>query len=230
MAFTLQTLGRSSTNANEPVTTLADGTLSGCPRTYTYYSNDSQATIAAAGYFNSIFGSLSAGDRIEAYSATDGTTVTYNVSASSSTAVTASASNILVASGTITAAQFIGMYAAPIQLVAAPGANRVLIVNNAHLAIVYGTTQYTTGGAVIFQYTATANGAGTNTCATTIAAASVNGATANNFATLNGAAQGWGLSATLGNQGIYLSNATAAFAAGDSTFKYSIQYRIAPLA
>ncbi len=144
--------------------------------------------------------------------------------------VTAVSGN-LNASGTITTAQMLaGLYATPVQLIAAPGADKVIVVKNATLSIVYNSIQYANGGAVIFQYDSTVHGAGTNTCATTVAAASINGSTANNFQLLLGVAQAWGLNSALGNKGVYLSCATGEFTAGNSDLKYSIEYRVASLA
>ena len=234
MAFTIQNWGRASVSANEPLVTLASGTVVGSPSTYEYWTLDTQNTVATtANYFATVITDLSVGDRIAVYSSTDGTLVSYIVSTVTlpSTVSVLLSTATQIAQGTITNAQMLaGIYATPVQLIPAPGANRVIVVTNATISIVYATTQYQNGGAVILQYDNTVHGAGTNTCTGTLAAASVNGATANNFILLVGTTQAWGLNTALGNKGVFISCATGEFTNGDSPLKYSIQYRIASLA
>ena len=199
-----------------------------------YETADTQNTAATtANYFATVANDLAVGDTILVYSTTDGTWVTYGVLVivygATPTVTIGNLGGNLLAEGFLTPAQFDGMYAAPFQLIAAPGANRVIVVSNATLSIIWNSVQYTAGGAIRFQYANTVHGAGTNAMATTVAAADVNAATANNFQLLLGVAQAWGLNTALGNQGIFLSNDTAAFATGNSNIKYSISYRVANL-
>ena len=54
MAFNIQAFSRLSSNANNDVVTLQDGSLAGAPTMYSYISNtDNLATITAADYFAS---------------------------------------------------------------------------------------------------------------------------------------------------------------------------------
>src|SRR5690348_12922306 len=73
----------------------------------------------------------------------------------------------------MTAAQFNGMYAAPFQLIAAPGAGKMIVVQRAVLAMTFVAASYAAGGAVGLQYDSTVHGAGPLASAT-IAAATVN--------------------------------------------------------
>ncbi len=121
---------------------------------------------------------------------------------------------------TITAAQWLGMYAAPKLLLAAGGANTLHVVRNAMLEVDYGAAQFANGGVVAIQYDSTANGAGI-AASSTIAAATVNGWAADNIAYMSGA--GTGL-ATAVNKGLYMSNQTAAFITGDSVINCHLWY------
>lgn len=128
----------------------------------------------------------------------------------------------------LTAAQFKALYDTPIQVVAAPGANKAIIVTNAALMMAFGAAQYTAGGAIALQYDSTIHGAGTAASAT-IAAATVNGWAASSGIVVAGALASTGLT-TVANKGLYISNATADFATGDSTFKLTVNYYVVPTA
>ena len=225
MAFTLRNWGRSSTSGNEPIVTLADASIIGAPRSYTYYTTDTQAVASAANYFDSVIYDLSVGDTITVYSATELSNVTYTVTSVTTHVTVAAVNGLLLASGTLTAAQWLGMYAAPVVLIAAPGANKLIIVESMSLSLVYGTVQFANGGAVQIQYDSTVNAGGVLAQTATIAAATINGATANNSIKLLGALA-FNLNTAVANKGIYISNATGAFTAGDSTFRYSLLYRV----
>lgn len=56
MAFTLATFALDGSHANKNI-----------PRTHTYNTADTQATVNTAGYFNAIADQLEVGDRIEAW-------------------------------------------------------------------------------------------------------------------------------------------------------------------
>lgn len=126
---------------------------------------------------------------------------------------------------TISAAQFNGMYAAPKLLVAAGGANTLVVLKQAQLVMTYGSANYAAGGVAAIQWAATANGAGiiasnTYSAATFQAAAS----TAWNF---NPGVVPETL-ATVTNQGLYLSNITGAFTTGDSAMVMHLWYAVIP--
>lgn len=134
---------------------------------------------------------------------------------------------IQFASVAITAAQFNGMYAAPVLLVAAPGANKLIAVDSVELVMTYVSANYAAGGVVAAQYDSTVHGAGvlaTNSeaAADFFAAAS----TTFQFSRSSGNTVGALPFSTTVNKGLYLSNATGAFTTGDSTWVAKIYYRI----
>jgi hypothetical protein len=128
----------------------------------------------------------------------------------------------------ISAAEFNGMYAAPKQLIAAQGANTQIIVEQMALAMTFVSAQYAAGGVVAAQYDSTVNGAGVLATATE-AAADFTGAAASTTFRQN-ASVAVAPFATTVNKGIYLSNQTAAFTTGDSTFVAHVWYRVIPTA
>lgn len=120
----------------------------------------------------------------------------------------------------ITAAQWNGMYAAPREILPAPGANLLYVVSHAILEVDYGGAQFAAGGVTALQYAATINGGGIK-ASSTLAAATVNAWAADNIAFLNG--DGTGL-ATAVNKSICMSNATAAFTTGTSDINVHLWY------
>lgn len=123
----------------------------------------------------------------------------------------------------LTAAQWNGMYAAPVLLLNAPGANRLIYVNRLILAMKFVSAQYASGGAVAAQYESTVDGAGVAATAT-LAAATVNGLTASTVEVVAGASSI--VYAAAVNQPLYLSNATGAFTTGDSTWVATVNYSV----
>jgi hypothetical protein len=125
----------------------------------------------------------------------------------------------------ITAAQFNGAYAAPKLLIAAGGANTIVVLKQAQLLMTYVSANYAAGGVVAIQWSATANGAGT-IASNTYSAATFQAA----------ASTGWNFNpgvvpetfTAVANQGLYLSNITAAFTTGDSTFVMHLWYATIP--
>jgi hypothetical protein len=126
----------------------------------------------------------------------------------------------------ITAAEFNGMYAAPKLLIAAGGADTQIIVDQMVLAMTYGAAQFAAGGVVAAQYDSTVHGAGVLATATE-AAADFTGAAASTSFRQAGSLAVAPFSTSV-NKGIYLSNQTAAFTTGDSTFVAHVWYRVIP--
>lgn len=118
------------------------------------------------------------------------------------------------------------MYATPVQLIAAPGVGNAIIIDSITWNFTFGTTQYTLGGATQAQYGATVHGAGT-AASSSIAAATINAVAANTVITQTGVTLDTALS-LLDNQAIYMSNASQAFATGDSVATLAIRYHIIP--
>lgn len=138
---------------------------------------------------------------------------------------------VQVASVAITAAQFNGMYAAPKLLIAAPGANNLIIVDKIALIMTFVSAAYAAGGVVGFQYDATVHGAGV--AATNVEAAADFFAAASTTFQFNGVAGNTVAIApftTTVNKGLYLSNLTQPFTTGDGTWIAKIYYRIVAVA
>ncbi len=126
---------------------------------------------------------------------------------------------------TLSAAQILGMYATPVQLIAAQGAGKLILIDSILWDIAFVSAQYAAGGAIQAQYGNTIHGAGP-AASGSLAAASLNGVAASGFlgnasgsATLNAPA-------TVENTAVYLSNASAAFTTGDSTVTLYVRYRV----
>ena len=129
------------------------------------------------------------------------------------------------ASVAISAAAFNGMYAAPVQLVAAGGANTLLVMDKVLLAMTYNSAAYAAGGVAAVQYDDTVNGAGV-IASTTLAAASFQD-TASTVYTFNSGVVEYPF-ATCVNQGLFLSNITGAFTTGNSAMVAHVWYHTIP--
>lgn len=126
----------------------------------------------------------------------------------------------------LTAAQILGMYAAPVELIAAPGNGNLILIDSILWDIAYDSAQYAAGGAIQAQYGATVNGAGP-AASGSLAAATLNAVAANDFLSNAGSAGILNVSRTASlNTAVYLSNATAAFTTGNSPATLYIKYRI----
>lgn len=139
--------------------------------------------------------------------------------------------NLVYQAVAVSAAEFNGMYATPKQLIAAAGANTLIVVDQLVLAMTYNSDQYAAGGVVAAQYDSTANGAGVK-ATNTQQASDFTGASASTsflFTRASGNSSQAAFSTTV-NKGIYLSNQTAAFTTGNSAFVAHVWYRIIPTA
>lgn len=127
----------------------------------------------------------------------------------------------------LTAAQFNGMYATPVQVIAAPGANMVNIVDSCVLNMTFVSAQFAAGGVVGLQYGNSAHLAGPAASATE-QASDFTGAAASTIFRIGGGLSTGAATASAANAAIYISNATAAFTTGDSTFKVWVWYKTIP--
>lgn len=125
----------------------------------------------------------------------------------------------------ISAANFNGMFAAPKLLLAAQGANTLIVLDQLQLVMTYGTTNYAAGGVAAVQYDSTANGAGV-IASTTLSAATFQAAASTTF-TMNPGVVALPFTTTV-NKGLYLSNITGAFTTGDSPMVAQLWYRVIP--
>lgn len=127
----------------------------------------------------------------------------------------------------LTPANIVAMNGAAILIVAAPAAGFVILVNQLYLDYTFNTAAYTTGGAIALQYGAGAYSAA-DAASASIAATAVT-AGANNIALAGGSTNI--PSANAIGIGLYLSNATAAFAnpgTAAGTLAVSVSYSIVP--
>lgn len=222
----IQCWARESVSANEPNQSNG-GIVAGCFRRYNYYSPvDTQATCSASGYFNAavayagVYADLVTGDLITVYSLTENSYVTYQVTVASGVVTLAQQSTGTTARGrlSLTAAQLIAGYAAPIAITGLPalGANQMYSDVFAQFLFTYGSAQFTTGGALGIQYGATANLAGTK-ATSTLSNTQVNGVAADSIAAIIPVTIAPAAKAAIANLGLFLSNDTAAFAVGTGT-------------
>ncbi len=129
----------------------------------------------------------------------------------------------------VTAAEFKALYSAPKLILAAAGANTLIVLKRAIISMTFVSAAYAVGGIVGFQYDSTVHGGGV--------AASNTEAAADFFAAASTAFQFEGVSGntvaispftTSVNKGIYLSNLTADFTTGDSTVVVHLWYSVIP--
>lgn len=141
--------------------------------------------------------------------------------------------NLIYTTVAITAAQWNGMYAAPKLLIAAPGANKLIVLSQMALLMTFVSAAYAAGGVVAAQWDSTVHGAGqhasnTEAAADFFAAASsafIFEGNSGNAATTDGGLVPFAANV---NKGLYLSNLTGAFTTGDGTWVAHLWYRIIP--
>jgi predicted RecA/RadA family phage recombinase len=122
---------------------------------------------------------------------------------------------------TLTAAQIQGMFAAAVNVLPAPAAGQVLVIDQIVVQTKPGGTQFTGGGAVTFQY----HGTAVNPHGGNLPAATVNSATGTENVLAPPSATYQPPAAT----GLDITNGTAAFAAGNGTMIVTVFYSIITL-
>lgn len=122
---------------------------------------------------------------------------------------------------TLSAANIIAMNGAPVALIAAQGANTVILVDSIHLQTKPGGTNFTGGGAVSVVY----HGTATAVHSATIPNTTINSGTASN----NLLPPPTGVTQAPANTGIDITNATAAFATGNGTAVITVWYAVVTL-
>lgn len=127
----------------------------------------------------------------------------------------------------LTPTQIKALYDTPIQLVAAPGALSMIVIDSINYDFTYFTTQYTAGGSLAAQYGNAVHGAGP-AASTSIAAATLNALVANTELSQSGVTLNVAKS-SVNNVAVYLSNATANFASGDSPITLTVRYHVVTL-
>ncbi len=124
----------------------------------------------------------------------------------------------------MTLAQFLGMYAAPFQILAAPGSGLMNIVHDLAINLKYGSAALVAGGAVGLQYGSTAHLAAPP-ASSTEQATDFTGASASTMYRIAGGLSTGAVVSTAANTAIYISNDTAAFTGGTGdTFTVDVWY------
>ncbi len=123
---------------------------------------------------------------------------------------------------TLSSADITTMRVTPKLLVSAGGANTLLYMMRVILELDFNSIAYTGGGNTFIQWDSTTLGGGV-IASSTIAATQINGNT-KRMRYMNNAVAAALASSTTVNKGLYLTNATAAFATGNSTIYMHVYY------
>ena len=146
-------------------------------------------------------------------SGTAGLMVDSGVSVSSVSSAVTNVGNWTLLSVTLSQAAIQGAYATPFQLVAAPGAGKVIVPIWATVYTNFQTAAFASGGVGIVQYGNTVHGAGTNALSATIPAAEITAAASQLYHLPGNSASA--LTAVT-NLGLFFSNQTGAFTNGNA--------------
>ncbi len=152
------------------------------------------------------------------------TGVTYTNTGTTAVPTFLASTTALTATVALTAANLIAMYATPVAVIPAVS-GRAIVVDSVSLVITRTSTAFTGGGAVQVQYAATAHAAGTAVSAT-IASTVVTGAAGTTYTARIPADLSDVASASIAGVGLYISNDTAAFAAGTGTASLVVRYHL----
>jgi hypothetical protein len=125
----------------------------------------------------------------------------------------------------VTSATILAMFAAPVTVIPAPGANKVIVVDAILVQTKPTATQYAAGGVVTFQY----HGTSVNPHTGSLTAAQVNAAAPGKAIYLGPNTSGAIDLTTAVNLGLDITNATGAFTTGTGTFILTIWYSIVTL-
>jgi len=235
MAFLVQNWCRASASANEPSVTLTSGVIVGCFRQYNYQTADTQAVVSASGYFNlgtagsGVSYDIVTGDYVSVYSSTDASLFRYRLTNTSGVITSSLVEGSVQSVVAITAAQIFAMYTTPITLVAAQGANRILVLESTVLAPSNAlTTDFTSGGVVFVQYTATTAGGGLAASGTVAATEFTSDAetTTSIFMPLTTSGNSAVAATLIPNAPLCLTNATGVFATGTITYNAYTRARV----
>lgn len=198
------------------------------PRIVRVTTTDSLATITTAGYLTSQATEIEAlqnGDF--QWTDTDYCLVSY--SDGEGFLKRDSVNNTFLTTGVITSqffltsAQIEAMYATPVLILPASGVGKIYVLGRIVCTYLFGTTQYTLGGALGLQWGNTAHLAGPAASSTLAGATFDAYAASNNFELTP---DNTDTLARIQNTGVYISNDTAAFATGDGTLLVNLNYQI----
>lgn len=201
---------------------------SASPKTITVDSFTPAGTVATANIEDgAVTAAKLASDAVTTAKILNANVTTAKIADAAVTSAKLSALTVQYATVAITASEFNGMYATPKLLVAAGGADTLLVLDKVQLLMTYDSAAYAAGGVAAVQYDSTANGAGV-IASSTLAAATFQ-ATASTGWNFNSGVVAETFS-TCVNKGLYLSNVTGAFTTGDSDMVAHIWYKEIPSA
>lgn len=141
------------------------------------------------------------------------TTYTINDAGTNASFVTSSAGSLMTTSVTLNTAAVTGAFAAPAQLIAAPGAGKTIIVQEATVYTAStSNTAYATGTSPVIQYDSTVHGAGT-AATSALATGDLTAASSQ----IKSVTSPTGALTGITNKGVFFSNATGAYTAGTGT-------------
>ncbi len=125
----------------------------------------------------------------------------------------------------LSSANILAMYATPVQIVAAPSANVMIMPHSATITTTQGT-QYAGGGVPVLQWGNTANGLGQSCCGSF--SASMFSSASNKISNAPMVPITAANSTVVNGLGIFISNQTAAFTTGTGVGVVYLKYRILP--
>jgi hypothetical protein len=120
----------------------------------------------------------------------------------------------------LTSAQILGMNAAPVELIAALGANKIVVIEDIVFEMNRTATAYAAGGAVEFRYT---DGSGAKVSADIAASVVTTGGAGTEYNKVGGRIDSL---TPVVNAAVVITNATAAFTTGTGTARVFLKYRI----
>ena len=148
----------------------------------------------------------------------------------SSSPTAAGTSYVLTSTTVMNTAAVNGAYATPVQLIAAPGAGNAIMVLNAQIGTVVGTSAFAAGGVAHVQYGNTVHGGGSNALSATTPSTEITAATSQIYSQLGLGSIATTVSTGISGLGIFFSNATQAFTTGvGSTVTITLTYVIVPV-
>jgi hypothetical protein len=155
---------------------------------------------------------------------TAGTGIT--ITSASNSITVASASAIQSVTFTLTAANIKAMFATPVQVIAAPGAHKIIVVTEILCEFVRVAPSYTAGGSWGLQYGNSAQFASPGGYVLLSSIDLTSGSNDLAFVSANPNTGGVNDTADYINQGIFASNQTAAYLTGNGTVTFTLYYLI----
>lgn len=135
------------------------------------------------------------------------------------------------ATGGLTATQVNNLFATPIEIIPAPGAGAMIVIDLLVVELVFGSANFAAGGNLYLQYGNTAHGTNFATQSAGIPAAFVTGGASAAISTTGTINTTTGLATSVaGNAAVTITNATGAFTTGTGcSLTWYVWYKIVPI-